>query len=96
MDQRDIVQALTEFSNRNHLPYKLQEQMIAHMQLKFKTESLQHQGTMASLPKAIRSSIAQHLFLETLEKVYLFQGTSYNFLTQLVRNADIFISSSTS
>ena len=66
------------------------------MQLKFKTESLQHQGTMASLPKAIRSSIAQHLFLETLEKVYLFQGTSYNFLTQLVRNADIFISSSTS
>ena len=79
MDQRDIVQALTEFSNRNQLPYKLQEQLIAHMQLKFKTESLQHQGTMAFLPKAIRSSIAQHLLIETLEKKFNYQGTSYNF-----------------
>lgn len=58
--------------------------MLTHMQLKFKTDSFQQQGTMASLPKAIRSSIAQHLFLETVEKVYLFRGTSYNFLTQLV------------
>jgi hypothetical protein len=79
------VQAVTEFASRNQLPLKIQEQMISHMQLKFKTDSLQQQGTMAALPKAIRSSIAQHLFLETVEKVYLFQGTSYNFLTQLVR-----------
>uniref|UniRef100_A0A7I4E6D0 Uncharacterized protein n=1 Tax=Physcomitrium patens TaxID=3218 RepID=A0A7I4E6D0_PHYPA len=52
--------------------------------LKFKTQSLQHQGTIASLPKAIRSSVAQFLFLDTVERVYLFQGTSYNFLSQLV------------
>ncbi|KAG0564310.1 hypothetical protein M758_8G096200 [Ceratodon purpureus] len=81
---RDSVQAVTDFATRNQLPFKLHEQMLAHMQLKFKTDSFQQQGTMASLPKAIRSSIAQQLFLDTVEKVYLFHGTSYNFLTQLV------------
>ncbi|KAG0600693.1 hypothetical protein M758_11G053600 [Ceratodon purpureus] len=81
---RDSVQAVTDFAHRNQLPARLHEQMLAHMQLKFKTDSLQQQGTMAILPKAIRSSLAQHLFLKTVEKVYLFQGTSYNFLTQLV------------
>lgn len=85
MVQGDSVQALTDFAIRNQLPARLHEQMLAHMQLKFKTDSLQQQGTMAILPKAIRSSLAQHLFLKTVEKVYLFQGTSYNFLTQLVR-----------
>lgn len=78
------MQAVTDFATRNQLPFKLHEQMLAHMQLKFKTDSFQQQGTMAVLPKAIRSSIAQYLFLETVEKVYLFHGTSYNFLTQLV------------
>lgn len=81
---RDSVQAVTHFATRNRLPSKIHEQMLAHMQLKFKTDSFQQQGTTASLPKAIRSSIAQHLFLETVEKVYLFHGTSYNFLAQLV------------
>uniref|UniRef100_A0A7I4BW52 Uncharacterized protein n=1 Tax=Physcomitrium patens TaxID=3218 RepID=A0A7I4BW52_PHYPA len=83
-DYRDSVQQLVEFATRNQLPRKLHEQMISHVQLKFKTESLQHQGTIATLPKAIRSSVAQFLFFNTVEKVYLFQGTSYNFRTQLV------------
>lgn len=82
--QRDSVQALVEFSTRNRLPPNLQEQMVAHVQLKFKTESLQHEGTIATLPKAIRSTVAQHLFLKTLDQVYLFKGTSLNFRCQLV------------
>jgi len=84
LGQRDSVQALVEFATRNQLPAKLQEQMISHVQLKFKTESLQHEGTIATLPKAIRSSVAQCLFLDTLEQVYLFKGTSSNFRSQLV------------
>jgi hypothetical protein len=78
-----LLQAVTDFGNRNHLPRYLQEQMIAHTRLKFKTESLQQQKTLETLPKAIRASLAQHLFLSTMEKVYLFQGTSSNLLTQL-------------
>jgi hypothetical protein len=81
---RDSVQAVMDFGNRNHLPRYLQEQMIAHTRLKFKTESLQQQETLETLPKAIRASLAQHLFLSTMEKVYLFRGTSSNLLTQLV------------
>lgn len=83
--QRDSVQALVEFATRNQLPRKLQEQMLSHMELKFKTESLQHESTIATFPKAIRTSVAQALFLDTILQVYLFKGTSLNFRTQLVR-----------
>lgn len=85
LGQRDSVHALVEFATRNQLPRRLQEQMISHMELKFKTESLQHESTIATLPKAIRSSVAQALFLDTVLQVYLFKGTSLNFRTQLVR-----------
>ncbi|CAM6027486.1 unnamed protein product, partial [Sphagnum balticum] len=81
---RDSVQAVMKFAKRNRLPPKLQEQMLAHMRLKFKTESLEQYETMASLPKALRANISHHLFLSTVQQVYLFQGTSYNFLCQLV------------
>jgi len=78
------VQAVMDFGYRNHLPRYLQEQMIAHTRLKFKAEGLQQQETLETLPKAIRASLAQHLFLSTMENVYLFRGTSSNLLTQLV------------
>ncbi|KAH9543310.1 hypothetical protein CY35_13G058000 [Sphagnum magellanicum] len=81
---RDSVQAVMDFGYRNHLPRYLQEQMIAHTRLKFKAEGLQQQETLETLPKAIRASLAQHLFLSTMENVYLFRGTSSNLLTQLV------------
>lgn len=58
--------------------------MLAHMRLKFKTESLHQESVVTNLPKSLRAIIAQHLFLETVEKVYLFKGTSYDFLHQLV------------
>lgn len=58
--------------------------MLDHMRLKFKTESLKHEEILPKLPKAIRSTIAQELFSVILEGVYLFKGTSYDFLLQLV------------
>ena len=84
--QRDTIQAATSFAERNRLPLRLQEQMLAHLSLKFRTDSegLQQQETFDSLPKAIRSSISNNLFYSLVDKVYLFQGISNDLLFQLV------------
>lgn len=84
--QRDTIQAATGFARRNHLPVRLQDQMISHLSLKFRTDSegLQQQETLDALPKAIRSSISHHLFYPLVAKVYLFRGVSNNMLFQLV------------
>ncbi|KAG8634670.1 potassium channel KAT1 isoform X2 [Manihot esculenta] len=81
---RDTIRAATEFATRNQLPPHIQDQLLSHLCLKFKTEGLKQQETLNGLPKAIRSSIAHHLFYPIVEKVYLFQGVSYDFLFQLV------------
>ncbi|KAH7300928.1 hypothetical protein KP509_23G003900 [Ceratopteris richardii] len=83
---RDIVQAVSSFALRNHLPRSLHEQIMGYFKLKFHTEKLQHEETMSILPKAVRSKVAQHLFQETVDKVYLFEGTSNDFVLQLVTN----------
>lgn len=68
------------------MPTRLQDQMLAHLCLKFRTDSegLQQQETIDSLPKAIRSSISHYLFYSLLDKAYLFQGVSNDVLFQLV------------
>ncbi|CAL0307138.1 unnamed protein product [Lupinus luteus] len=83
---RDTIQAATSFSQRNQLPVRLQDQMLAHLSLKFRTdlEGLQQQETLASLPKAIRSSISHYLFYSLMDTVYLFRGVSNDLLFQLV------------
>ncbi|XP_043689616.1 potassium channel KAT3-like isoform X2 [Telopea speciosissima] len=81
---RDTVRAASEFAARNQLPPCIQDQMLSHLCLKFKTEGLKQQETLNSLPKAIRSSIAHYLFYPIIQKVYLFQGVSHDFLFQLV------------
>ncbi|KAI5072260.1 hypothetical protein GOP47_0012946 [Adiantum capillus-veneris] len=81
---RDSVQAVSSFAVRNRLPLRLRDQMLDHMRLKYRTDNFQQEETMAVLPKAIRSSVSQHLFLATIEKVYLFEGCSYDFMLQLV------------
>ncbi|KAK7821951.1 potassium channel kat1 [Quercus suber] len=81
---RDTVRSASEFAARNHLPPPIQDQMLAHICLKFKTEGLKQQDALNGLPKALRSSIAQHLFFDVVKKVYLFQGVSHDFLFQLV------------
>lgn len=58
--------------------------MMSHLQLKFKTMELQQEEVIADLPKAIRSTIAQHLFQRTVEATYLFRGVSKEFIVQLV------------
>ncbi|KAH7420816.1 hypothetical protein KP509_13G024300 [Ceratopteris richardii] len=81
---RDSVQAVSSFAIRNRLPFRLRDQMLDHIRLQYRTENLHQEETLALLPKAIRSSLAQHLFLPRVEKVYLFQGCSYDFMLQLV------------
>ncbi|RWR72382.1 k transporter family protein [Cinnamomum micranthum f. kanehirae] len=72
---RDTIQAASSFARRNQLPIRLQDQMLAHLCLKFRTDSegLQQQETLDALPKAIRSSISNYLFYSLVDNVYLFQ-----------------------
>uniref|UniRef100_J3MIY7 Potassium channel n=1 Tax=Oryza brachyantha TaxID=4533 RepID=J3MIY7_ORYBR len=83
---RDMIQAATSFAQRHQLPKRLQEQMVSHLSLKFRTnsEGLQQQETFEALPKAIRSSISHHLFFGLVQNVYLFQGVSNDLIFQLV------------
>ncbi|XP_027355749.1 potassium channel AKT1-like [Abrus precatorius] len=83
---RDTVQAATGFAHRNQLPIRLQEQMLAHLFMKYRTdlEGLQQQEIIESLPKAIRSSISHYLFYSLVDKVYLFHGVSCDLIFQLV------------
>ncbi|KAL1816079.1 hypothetical protein ACET3Z_018653 [Daucus carota] len=83
---RDTIQAASSFAHRNRLPVRLQDQMLAHLCLKFRTDSegLQQQETLDTLPKAIRSSISHFLFYTLVDKVYLFRGVSNDLLFQLV------------
>lgn len=84
MSQRDTVRAATEFASKNHLPHETQDQILSHLCLKFKTEGLKQQETINGMPKAIRASIAHHLFYPVVQKSYLFQRVSHDFLFQLV------------
>ncbi|KAH1131708.1 hypothetical protein J1N35_003086 [Gossypium stocksii] len=81
---RDSINEVMRYASKNQLPEGMREQMLAHMQLKFNKAELQQEEVLKDLPKAIRSSIAQHLFWKTVEKTYLFQGVSDGFLSQLV------------
>ncbi|KAJ7958743.1 Potassium channel [Quillaja saponaria] len=83
---RDTIQAATHFGTRNQLPVRLQEQMLAHLCMKYRTDSegLQQQEIIDSLPIAIQSSISHFLFYSLVDKVYLFHGVSNDLLFQLV------------
>ncbi|KAK4388929.1 Potassium channel AKT1 [Sesamum angolense] len=83
---RETINAASGFAKRNQLPARLQDQMIAHMTLKYRTDSegLEQQETLDALPKAIRSSISHFLFYSLIDKVYLFRGVSNDLLFQLV------------
>ncbi|KAM3218353.1 potassium channel AKT1 [Capsicum annuum] len=83
---RDTIQAATSFAQRNKLPVRLEEQMLAHLCLRFRTDSegLQQQETLETLPKAIRSGISHYLFYSLVDKAYLFHGVSNDLLFQLV------------
>ncbi|KAL7187564.1 hypothetical protein ACSBR1_037604 [Camellia fascicularis] len=81
---RDTINQILRYASKNRLPESLKEQMLANMQLKFRTAELQQEEVLEDLPKAIRSSIAQHLFHGTVENAYLFKGVSEDLIIQLV------------
>ncbi|CDP18439.1 unnamed protein product [Coffea canephora] len=81
---RDAINEILRYASKNRLPESLKDQMLAHVTLKFKTAELQQEEVLEDLPKAIRSSIAQHLFRKTVESAYLFKGVSEDFIVQLV------------
>ncbi|KAL0873592.1 hypothetical protein Bca101_023297 [Brassica carinata] len=84
MEFRNSIQAASNFVNRNRLPPRLKDQILAYMCLRFKAESLNQQHVIDQLPKSIQKSICQHLFLPSVEKVYLFKGVSREILLLLV------------
>ncbi|XP_048328183.1 potassium channel AKT2/3 isoform X2 [Ziziphus jujuba] len=86
MEFRNSVEAASNFVGRNRLPARLKEQILAYMCLRFKAESLNQHQLMEQLPKSICKSICQHLFLPTVEKVYLFKGVSREIRLLLVAN----------
>lgn len=84
MEFRNSIEAASNFVCRNRLPPRLKEQILAYMCLRFKAESLNQHQLMEQLPKSICKSICQHLFFETVEKVYLFKGVSKEIILSLV------------
>lgn len=84
--QRNSIEAASNFVSRNRLPLRLREQILGYMCLRFKAESLNQQQLIEQLPKSIYTSICQHLFLPTVENVYLFKGISKETLLILVWN----------
>ncbi|KAM4125967.1 hypothetical protein ACB094_01G352400 [Castanea mollissima] len=76
MKFRNSIEAASNFGCRNHLPTRLKVQILAYMCLRFKAENLNQQHLLEQLPKSICNNIYQHLFLPTVEKVYLFKGIS--------------------
>ncbi|GLT97644.1 hypothetical protein SLE2022_151990 [Rubroshorea leprosula] len=83
---RDTIQAASSFAKRNQLPVRLRDQILAHLCLRYRTDSegLQQQETIDTLPKAIQSSISHFLFYTLVDKIYLFRGASNDLLFQLV------------
>ncbi|KAL6845045.1 hypothetical protein ACP4OV_024540 [Aristida adscensionis] len=89
---RDMVRRVSEFGSVNQLPRGMREQMMASAQLRFNAAEVQQQQLLCDLPRVLRSGIAQHLFRETVERCYLFQGVSSDLVVQLVSemNAEYF------
>ncbi|XP_009616641.1 potassium channel KAT3 isoform X2 [Nicotiana tomentosiformis] len=81
---RDKVEAAQEFAKRNQLSPRIQDQILSHICLKFKTEALQQDETLNVLPKSIKTSIANYLFIPIVQNISLFQGVSRDMLFQLV------------
>lgn len=86
MEFRNSIEAASNFVGRNRLPPRLKKQILAYMCLRFKAESLNQHQLIEQLPKSICKSICQHLFLHTVEKVYLFKDVSKEIIVLLVRN----------
>ncbi|WVZ69063.1 hypothetical protein U9M48_017913 [Paspalum notatum var. saurae] len=81
---RDTVRRVSTFGSVNRLPRGLREQMMASAQLRFHTGEAIPQQLLSELPRALRSGVAQHLFRDTVQSCYLFQGVSNDLIMHLV------------
>uniref|UniRef100_A0A0E0DA51 Potassium channel n=1 Tax=Oryza meridionalis TaxID=40149 RepID=A0A0E0DA51_9ORYZ len=81
---RDMVQRVSEFRSMNQLPEAMREQMLASVQLRFRTEEQLQQEVLSELPKAVWSGVMKYLFKSAVESCYLFQGVSDGLIVQLV------------
>ncbi|XP_022682454.1 potassium channel KAT6 [Setaria italica] len=81
---RDMVRRVSTFGAANQLPRELREQMMASAQLRFNAGEVVQQQLLSDLPRALRSGVAQHLFGDTVQRCYLFQGVSSGLVVQLV------------
>ncbi|CAM0870177.1 unnamed protein product [Alopecurus aequalis] len=81
---RDMVDRMARYGETNRLPVWMREQMVEHVQLRFHMAELLQEEVLSELPKAITSTIAQHLYQATVEGCYLFRGVSDNLVVQLV------------
>ncbi|CAH8377967.1 unnamed protein product [Eruca vesicaria subsp. sativa] len=81
---RSAINHILRYTSKNKLPNTMREQMLAHMQLKFKTAELKQEEVLQDLPKAIRSSINEHLFRSVIENAYLLKGLPDGLIVQLV------------
>ncbi|KAG6398671.1 hypothetical protein SASPL_140138 [Salvia splendens] len=84
MEFRSSIEAASSFVMRNRLPPRLKDQILAYMCLRFKAESLNQNQLIQQLPKTLCKSIQHHLFLPTIQGVYLFKGVSTEILMLLV------------
>ncbi|KAG6396383.1 hypothetical protein SASPL_142531 [Salvia splendens] len=84
MEFRSSIEAASSFVMRNRLPPRLKDQILAYMCLRFKAESLNQNQLIQQLPKTLCKSIQHHLFLPTVQGVYLFKGVSREILMLLV------------
>lgn len=82
--QRSSIEAASNFVSRNRLPTRLKEQILGYMCLRFKAENLNQFQLIEQLPNSIYKSICQHLFLPTVENVYLFRAVTRKTLLLLV------------
>lgn len=79
-----MVRRVSAFGSVNRLPPELREQMMASAQLRFSTGEVIQQQLLSDLPTALRSRVAHHLFRDTVQRCYLFQGVSDDLVLQLV------------
>lgn len=81
---RDNIREISRYATKNRLTEGLREQLMAHVELKYRTIQLQQDQVLADLPKAIRTSIGCHLFQNLVESTYLFKGFPQDFIMELV------------
>jgi hypothetical protein len=85
-EMRDVVRRVSAFVSANRLPPELRAQMMASAQLRFSTGEVIQQQLLSDLPAALRSRVAHHLFRDSVQRCYLFQGVSNDLVLQLVHS----------